>query len=95
LLLAHFHPEARDTVADLIKRFRRRYVYPLFRSLFPHRLATFGTIKVQFKKHIDGGGSWSGQGFIPFLQSFGMPKAAARVRVVCGTRLHRIFHARG
>jgi hypothetical protein len=74
LLLAHSHPKARDTVADLIKRFRRRYVYPLFRPLFPYRQATFGAIKVQFKKHIDGGGSWFGQGFIPFLQSRGMPK---------------------
>jgi predicted RNA methylase len=59
---------------DLLKRFRRGYIYPLFRPLQPYRKATYAGIKVYYKGHLDGGGTGFGQGFIPFLQSRGMPK---------------------
>jgi predicted RNA methylase len=58
----------------MIKRLRRRHLYPLVRPLLPYRRASFGGIEIQYKKHLDGGGTWFGQGFIPFLQSRGMPK---------------------
>ncbi|MGZ8402864.1 MAG: methyltransferase [Rhodoplanes sp.] len=62
--------------ADLLKQFRRRHchIYPLLRPLFPYRKNRFAAITVHYKKHLDGGGRGIGQGFIPFLQSRGMPK---------------------
>jgi hypothetical protein len=51
------------------KRFRRRY-------LRPWRTVSYGDIQVYYKKHLDGGGSWFGQDYIPFLKACGMPKQA-------------------
>jgi predicted RNA methylase len=48
-------------------------VYPAVRPLLPYRRAKFGAIKVYYKRHLDGGGTHFGQGFIPFFQSRGMP----------------------
>jgi predicted RNA methylase len=61
-------------VADLLKRLRRRYLYPFVRQLFPYRQAAFADVRISYQRHLDGGGTWFGQGFIPFLQSRGMPK---------------------
>ncbi len=61
-------------MADQLKQFRRRHIYPLFRPFFPYRKNRFVAITVYYKKHLDGGGRGIGQGFIPFLQSRGMPK---------------------
>jgi len=55
------------TLANSWKRFRRRY-------LRPWRTVRYGEIRVHYKKHLDGGGSWFGQEYIPFLQALGMPK---------------------
>ena len=49
------------------KRFRRRY-------LRPWRTVRYGDVRVHYKKHLDGGGSSFGQGYIPFLKTRGMPK---------------------
>jgi 16S rRNA G966 N2-methylase RsmD len=49
------------------KRFRRRY-------LRPWRTVRYGDLRVHYKKHLDGGGSSFGQGYIPFLTTRGMPK---------------------
>jgi 16S rRNA G966 N2-methylase RsmD len=61
-------------MADQLKQFRRRHIYPLFRPFFPYRKNRFAAITVYYEKHLDGGGRGIGQGFIPFLQSRGMPK---------------------
>lgn len=61
-------------MGDQLKQFRRRHIYPHFRPLFPYRKNRFGAITVYYKNHLDGGGRGIGQGFIPFLQSRGMPK---------------------
>lgn len=61
-------------MTDLLKQFRRRHIYPLVRPFLPYRGATFGAIRVRYQRHLDGGGTKFGQGFIPFLQSRGMPK---------------------
>ena len=61
-------------MADQLKQFRRRHLYPLFRPFIPYRKNRSAAITVYYKKHLDGGGRGIGQGFIPFLQSRGMPK---------------------
>jgi hypothetical protein len=55
------------SLATSWKRFRRRY-------LRPWRTVRYGDLRVHYKKHLDGGGSWFGQEYIPFLQARGMPK---------------------
>ena len=59
---------------DWLKRFRRYYIYPMFRPLTPYRTSNTASISVYFKHHLDGGGRGIGHWFIPFLQSRGMPK---------------------
>jgi predicted RNA methylase len=60
-------------VAGFLKRLRRQYLYPWLEPRLPYRQATFAGIHVHYKKQLDGGGRTFGQGFIPFLQSRGMP----------------------
>jgi 16S rRNA G966 N2-methylase RsmD len=55
------------SIASSWKRFRRWYLRPWW-------TARYGQISVYYKKHLDGGGSSFGQGYIPFLKSRGMPK---------------------
>jgi hypothetical protein len=55
-------------------RFKRRRIKPLTRRLQPWRTARFGGIRVHYKRHLDGGGSYFGQDFIPFLTGRAMPK---------------------
>jgi len=52
---------------NLWKQFRRRYYRPW-------RQVTYAGIRVHYKKHLDGGGTGFGQGFVPLLQGRGMPK---------------------
>jgi len=59
---------------DELKRFRRRYVYPLLRPIVPYRTSTIASVTVYYRNHLDGGGRGIGHWFIPFLQSRGMPK---------------------
>lgn len=63
-------------MADVLKQFRRRYVYPWFRPLLPYRQETFAGIRVSYKGHLDGGGRGFGQDFIPLLKHYGLPKQA-------------------
>ncbi len=55
------------SLATTWKRFRRRY-------LRPWRTVRYGDIRVHYKKHLDGGGSWFGQNYIPILKTLGMPR---------------------
>jgi methylase of polypeptide subunit release factors len=56
------------------KRLRRNYFKPLSNRLHRWKSTSFGGIRVQFKKHLDGGGSSFGQDLITFLQLRGMPQ---------------------
>jgi predicted RNA methylase len=55
------------SLATSWRRFRLNY-------LKPWRTVRYGDICVYYKKHLDGGGSTFGQGFIPFLIARKMPK---------------------
>jgi methylase of polypeptide subunit release factors len=61
-------------VAHPWKTFKRKYYKPLKRRFAPWRTVTYGNIRVQYKKHLDGGGTYFGQDFIPLLKSWGMPR---------------------
>lgn len=56
-----------SSLATSWTRFRRNY-------LRPWRTVRYGDLRVYYKKHLDGGGSSFGQGYIPFLKSRRMPK---------------------
>jgi methylase of polypeptide subunit release factors len=51
----------------------RQHVKPLLRHLRPWRRRRFGSVRVHYMKHLDGGGSGFGQEYILYLQSRGMP----------------------
>jgi 16S rRNA G966 N2-methylase RsmD len=57
-------------------RARKRFRRWLRRHIEPWRQASFGGVRVHYKECLDGGGSWFGQDFIPFLRSRGMPQRA-------------------
>lgn len=65
-------------MGQVLKQFRRRYIYPwlkpLYRPLLPYRRATFAGIRVSYKGYLDGGGRGFGRDFIPLLQQYGLPK---------------------
>jgi predicted RNA methylase len=61
-------------VANVLKQFRRRYLYPWLKPLYPYKQATFADTRVSYKSHLDGGGRGFGQDFIPLLQHYGLPK---------------------
>ena len=65
------------SLATSWKRFRRWY-------LRPWQTVRYGDISVSYKKHLDGGGSSFGQGYIPFLKSLGMPKRRRVFEWCCG-----------
>jgi len=65
------------SLATSWKRFRRWY-------LRPWRTARYGDVRVYYKKHLDGGGSSFGQGYIPFLKSLAMPKQQRVFEWCCG-----------
>jgi SAM-dependent methyltransferase len=68
-------PLLRDAVvANPWKTFKRQYYKPLKRHYAPWRTVAYGDIRVHYKKHLDGGGTYFGQDFIPLLKSWGMPK---------------------
>lgn len=56
------------------KTFKRRYYKPLKRRFAPWRTVRYGGIDVHYKKHLDGGGTYFGQDFIPLLKNWGVPK---------------------
>ena len=58
-------------------RFKRRRIKPLTRRLQPWRTASFGGVRVHYKRHLDGGGSYFGQDFIPFLTGRTIPAGAS------------------
>jgi predicted RNA methylase len=61
-------------VANVLKQFRRRYIYPWLKPLYPYKQATLAGTRVSYKNHLDGGGRGFGQDFIPLLQSLGLPR---------------------
>ena len=56
------------------KTFKRQYYKPFKRRFAPWRTVRYGDFDVHYKKHLDGGGTYFGQDFIPLLKSWGMPK---------------------
>ena len=56
------------------KTFKRQYYKPLKRQFARWRTVRYGDIAVHYKKHLDGGGTYFGQDFIPLLRSWEMPK---------------------
>lgn len=58
------------------KRFKRKHIKPLTRQFQQWRTVTYAGIRVQYKRHLDGGGTYFGQDFIPFLKLRGMPRQA-------------------
>jgi predicted RNA methylase len=67
-------PQSEASVAYFWKRFKRRHIKPLTRRFKPWRQATYAGIRVHYKTHLDGGGTYFGQDFIPFLRNRNMPK---------------------
>lgn len=61
-------------MTQLWKSFKRQYYKPLKRRFAPWRTVRYGDIRVHYKKHLDGGGTYFGQDFIPLLKSWGVPK---------------------
>ncbi|MGD9922371.1 MAG: methyltransferase [Pseudorhodoplanes sp.] len=61
-------------MANPWKTFKRQYYKPFKRRFAPWRTVRYGDIHVQYKKHLDGGGTYFGQDFIPLLKSWGMPR---------------------
>lgn len=61
-------------MANSWKALKRQYYKPLKRRFAPWRKAHYGDLHVYYKKHLDGGGTYFGQDFIPLFQSWGMPK---------------------
>lgn len=57
----------KPSLATSWTRFRRNH-------LRPWRTVRYGDIRVHYKKHLDGGGSSFGQGYITFLESRRVPK---------------------
>ena len=61
-------------MANVLKQFRRRYIYPWLKPLYPYKLATLAGTRVSYKNHLDGGGRGFGQDFTPLLQGLGLPR---------------------
>ena len=56
------------------KRLRRNYIKPLSNRFNRWKSASYGDIRVHFKKHLDGGGRTFGQDLVTFLELHGMPQ---------------------
>jgi tRNA1(Val) A37 N6-methylase TrmN6 len=56
------------------RRIEHGTIKPWLRRIKPWRSKTFGGVRVQYMKHLDGGGSSFGQDYIPLLRSWGVPK---------------------
>jgi tRNA1(Val) A37 N6-methylase TrmN6 len=63
-------------MADIWKRLEHQHIKPLLRRLRPWRQLTLAGIRVQYKKHLDGGGSTFGQDYVPLLRAWGVPEQA-------------------
>jgi hypothetical protein len=59
------------------KAFKRRHYKPLKRRFAPWRTVRYGNIRVHYKKHLDGGGTYFGQDFIPRMKSWACRKCRA------------------
>jgi hypothetical protein len=57
------------------KGFKRRYYKPLKRRFAPWRTVRYGDIRVHYKKHLDGGGTYFGQDFIPLMKGWACRKS--------------------
>jgi tRNA1(Val) A37 N6-methylase TrmN6 len=56
------------------KQQRRRYIKPWLNKFNTWQHVTYRGTRVEFKKHLDGGGTGFGQDFIPFLRLRHMPR---------------------
>jgi predicted RNA methylase len=61
-------------MADLLRTLEHQYIKPWLRRIKPWRKKTFGGVEVHYAKHLDGGGSWFGQEYIPLLRSWDVPR---------------------
>jgi len=61
-------------MAELLKRIEHRVVKPWLRRLQPRRHVRYGDIRVQYRDHLDGGGSTSGLTYLPLFRDLGMPR---------------------
>jgi len=70
----HGAPTRRGGIVESFwKRQRRRFIKPAFNRFNGWRCTSYGTTRVHFKKHLDGGGNTFGQDYIPFLRLRRMP----------------------
>ena len=56
------------------RRIEHGFIKPWLRRIKPWRTKTLGGVRVHYMKHLDGGGAWFGQDYIPLLKSWGVPK---------------------
>jgi len=56
------------------ERLRQRYIKPIFHKLNPWRQVTYGDVRVHYRQHLDGGGTYFGQDFVPYLELRHMPR---------------------
>lgn len=56
------------------RRIEHGYIKPWLRRIKPWRNTKLGGIRVHYMKHLDGGGAWFGQDYIPLLKSWDVPK---------------------
>src|SRR5262245_35853276 len=56
------------------RRIEHGTIKPWLRRVKPSRTKTLGGVRVHYMKHLDGGGAWFGQDYIPLLKSWGVSK---------------------
>jgi methylase of polypeptide subunit release factors len=58
------------------RRFDHQYIQPLLRRIRPWRQKVIAGVNVHYMKHLDGGGTSFGQGYVPLLRRWNVPKQA-------------------
>lgn len=70
--------------STFLNRIEHDLVRPVLRRLRPSRHASYGGIKIRYRRELDGGGTDFGQDFLPFLKARGMPKQPRAFEWCCG-----------
>ena len=70
--------------STFLNRIEHGLVRPVLRWLRPSRHASYGGIKIRYRRELDGGGTDFGQEFLPFLKARGMPKQPRAFEWCCG-----------
>jgi methylase of polypeptide subunit release factors len=65
-----------DATMSLLRTIEHQHIKPFLRRMRPYSEFVFAGVRVSTKRHLDGGGSTFGQGFVPLLRKRNMPKAA-------------------